>query len=89
MKKEWIDISQKTKTKVLNFLATKFEDEFTIVAGASEDANDIKALNLSKNNSKKPSDANLKINANGKDHWLRIKLAENEKEEDNSDGEAE
>jgi hypothetical protein len=85
LKKDWINVSKKTKRKMLNFLADKFDDEFIIVAAATQDSNDIKALNLSKKSDKKPADVNIKINANDKDHWLRINLANDADQEEETE----
>jgi hypothetical protein len=86
---EWIKIASKNRKKMLNFLSNKFKDEFIVVAATSSDVKDLNALNVGSKSSEKIGDVNVKVNANDKDYWLRIKLEIPEKTDDSDTDEKE
>ena len=89
LSEDWIKIAAKYRKKMLNFLSNKFNDEFIVVAATSSDPKDVKALNVGSKKDEKIGDANVKINANDKNYWLRIKIeAPENKQEPESDVES-
>ena len=81
---EWIKKAETTRKKTLNSLTEKFDKDFLIIAATSSDPKDLKALNVKKNKDSNVGDANVKVNVNEKDYWVRIKL-EVPKDENDSD----
>lgn len=71
---EWIKISTKSRKKMLNFLSEKFDENFFVIAATTKDSKDVKALGVSSKTKSVAGDANIKINSNNKEHWLRMKI---------------
>lgn len=87
---DWINKAESSRKKMLNFLSKKFSDGFMVVAATSSDAKDLKSLNFKQNKNKNVGDANVKVSANDKEFWLRIKLEIPKQDaEDSTDEDAE